>query len=85
MMVTIIEPKIEEKTQLGDSGRDRKCSGCPRCKDPDPGICPTYHPETPGVHPVCKWCGHCVLRGSHIDDAEDVKSGRYSKRNDYLN
>lgn len=61
------------------------CEGCPRCTNPEGPWCQTNHPETPGVHPLCHWCKHCVLRGTHVDDAEDVRAGNYASRNDYLN
>lgn len=81
-MVTVTETETKPEVQTGGTGRDRKCPGCPRCKDSQAPLCGSYHPETPGVHPVCKWCGHCVLRGTHIDDAEDVRDGRFSNRPD---
>ena len=51
---------------------DRWCEGCPRCTDPDAGFCKTQHERFGILHSVCKRCGHCVWRGTHVDKAEDL-------------
>ena len=58
--------------------RERHCDGCPRCQDPAAPWCSTQHenlnyPGYRGFHPVCKRCGHCVKRGTHVDKAEDLR------------
>lgn len=35
-------------------------------------MCNIPHPKFADRHPVCKVCGHCVLRGQHQDDASDL-------------
>ena len=50
-----------------------RCDGCPRCSDADSGFCKQPHPQYRGLHPVCMTCGHCVLRGKHRDDAQDLE------------
>jgi len=35
-------------------------------------LCPQYHQDFGGLHPVCKVCRHCVLRGKHQDDGSDL-------------
>ena len=82
--MVMLDTRPLEQTMTG-SGDPRMCEGCPRCQDVNAPWCPAHHPETPGVHPICKWCHHCVLRGSHVDDAEDVRDGRFAGRNDYMN
>lgn len=81
-MTTTKTHPVEQSQAGGNLGH---CTGCPRCQDANAPWCPSSHPETPGVHPLCKLCGHCVLRGSHADDAEDVRSGKFAGRKDYLN
>ena len=82
--MVLVQEDVVVHSQTGDDSPGY-CEGCPRCQKPEGSWCSSYHQETPGVHPICKWCGHCVLRGKHIDDATDVRDGRYSGRNDYLN
>ena len=65
--VTSADPDMEVGLGVG-----RYCDGCPRCKDSDAGFCKTQH-QFGILHPVCKVCGHCVLRGTHIDNGEDVR------------
>ena len=77
-MTTITRPKTERSSGAGYA----RCRGCPRCQDPDAPLCSGYHPESPGLHPVCKACRHCVLRGSHQDDAQDVREGQYAGQPD---
>ena len=67
-MVTVLEPR----TQTGQGTGHRKCDGCPRCERPDSPTCNIPHPKFANRHPVCKVCGHCVLRGQHQDDASDL-------------
>lgn len=64
----------QERTnvQTGSGSGYRRCEGCPRCRDSSVATCPTPHPEFNGLHPVCKVCGHCVLRGKHQDSGEDL-------------
>ena len=31
------------------------------------------HPQYNNLHPVCRKCGHCVLRGKHSDDTSDLE------------
>ena len=52
--------------------RQGRCEGCPRCDEPASGFCKIPHPKYQNRHPVCKVCGHCVLRGNHMDDASDL-------------
>ncbi len=67
---------VLEQSQAGT--RERWCDGCPRCQDPSAAWCSEYHgnsshPKYAGFHPVCKRCGHCVKRGTHVDKAEDLR------------
>ncbi len=69
--------KAPEKSTSGTSGFSGlggKCQGCPRCQDSSAGWCPggenhTQYNEqrgnSPNLHPVCRVCGHCWLRGEH--------------------
>ena len=50
-----------------------KCPGCPRCQDPQSPTCQIQHPKFANLHPVCKTCQHCVLRGKHQDEAPDLE------------
>ena len=68
-MVTTLE---QPKTQSGSGAGHRYCEGCPRCQDPSAPLCSIQHPKFAPTHPVCKVCGHCVLRGKHADDASDL-------------
>ena len=47
----------------------------PRCQDAaTAGFCKQIHkPEYGNLHPVCRRCGHCVLRGQHNDDTSDLE------------
>ena len=67
-MTTVLEPR----TQTGQGTGHRSCDGCPRCENPDSSMCTIPHPKYQNRHPVCKVCGHCVLRGQHQDDAQDL-------------
>ena len=69
-MTTVLERETE--TRQGGGGAGRSCDGCPRCQDANAGFCPQQHEKFAGRHPVCKRCGHCVLRGRHDDDASDL-------------
>ena len=72
-MVTVLEnPQTTVQPQAGVGGHTGRCEDCPRCQDPQAGLCTYYHRQFNGLHPVCKVCGHCVLRGSHDDDASDL-------------
>ncbi len=51
----------------------RYCDGCPRCTEDETSLCKDRHPEFNGFHPVCKRCGHCVLRGQHNDNMDDLR------------
>ena len=41
--------------------------------DDSAGFCKQSHPRYNGLHPVCRVCGHCALRGSHSDDISDLQ------------
>jgi hypothetical protein len=49
------------------------CDGCPRRQDPEAEFCRMPHPQHSGLHPVCKSCGHCVLRGGDDDDISKLE------------
>lgn len=70
-MTTVME-RPETLTQAGGANRYGRCDGCPRCDDPNSGTCRIPHPKYQNRHPVCRACGHCVLRGNHRDDASDL-------------
>jgi len=59
--------------QTTDYISERRCEGCPRCQDPNAGFCKLSHPKWKNLHPICRRCGHCVLRGSHVDNTDDLK------------
>ena len=67
-MTTLLEPQT--RRSQGTTGRH--CPGCPRCQDDNAGFCRTPHPQFSNLHPVCRRCGHCVLRGRHDDDTSDL-------------
>ena len=63
-MVTETLPTLGNRTASDNA--DGLCAGCPRCIDPSAVWCGLRHPvEYKGLHPVCKICGHCWLRGKH--------------------
>ena len=68
---TITRPETEYSQMAGG----RSCEGCPRCQDAaNAGFCKqTHNPEYGNLHPVCRSCGHCVLRGQHNDDTSDLE------------
>lgn len=68
MVTTLTRPEV----QTGSGSGYRYCDGCPRCQKPNAPLCSTPHPQFNGLHPVCKVCGHCVLRGKHNDPADDL-------------
>ena len=73
-------PKADIYTIEGISIRNGKCDGCPRCnpKVPaDSAWCAIQHPRWAPLHPVCRLCGHCVLRGKHDDDLKVHFPGKY--------
>ena len=70
MTTTLERTSTEQASGVAGGGY---CDGCPRCRDPKASWCQQPHPEYNGLHPVCKVCGHCVLRGTHKDDASDLK------------
>ena len=72
MVTTLERPETITKPQAGGGAGYGHCDGCPRCQDAKAGYCPNTHHEFGGRHPVCKICGHCVLRGEHEDDADDL-------------
>ena len=75
MTTTLTRPETEySQSQSGMAG-GRSCEGCPRCKDAaNAGFCKQIHkPEYGNLHPVCRRCGHCVLRGQHNDDTSDLE------------
>ena len=65
--------QIIERTSTDKTTKGRYCEGCPRCTDADAGFCPTNHVAYNRLHPVCKRCGHCVMRGKHDDNTSDIK------------
>ena len=73
MTTTITRPGTEAEYSQMAGGRS--CEGCPRCKDAaNAGFCKqTHNPEYGNLHPVCRSCGHCVLRGQHNDDTSDLE------------
>ena len=68
-MVSIL---LEADTQTKQGSNSRNCDGCPRCDDSGSKMCNIPHPKYGNRHPICKICGHCVLRGRHQDDAADL-------------
>ena len=70
MVTTLEKPAV--RTQTGSGSGYSSCDGCPRCQRPDAGFCSNPHPQFNNLHPVCKSCGHCVLRGEHNDSADDL-------------
>ena len=71
-MTTVLERQPQTVVQPGHGNRQGRCDGCPRCDDPNAGFCRIPHVKYQNRHPVCKVCGHCVLRGNHLDDASDL-------------
>ena len=69
MMVTV----TDKDTQRSQGTGGRFCEGCPRCTDESVGFCKQSHPQYNNLHPVCRVCGHCALRGSHSDDTSDLQ------------
>ena len=67
-MVTV----LDRETQRSQSTGGRYCEGCPRCTDDPSQMCKQPHPQYQNLHPVCRRCGHCVLRGEHSDDTSDL-------------
>ncbi len=78
MVTTLTRP--ETQTGAGSGSGYRSCDGCPRCQNPNAGFCSNPHPQFNGLHPVCKVCGHCVLRGEHNDSGDDLDdlAGRFN-------
>ena len=70
-MVTVLDPE----TRQAQGSRGRYCEGCPKCNDDPSSFCKQPHPQHNNLHPVCRRCGHCVLRGSHDDDTSDLLPG----------
>ena len=64
--------RTRSKPASGPGNYDGVCEGCPRCNDAQAPWCSTHHEKFAGMHPRCKTCGHCVMRGSHSDDAQDL-------------
>ncbi len=63
----------EQETRVSQGSGGRYCEGCPRCQDDGAGFCTMRHPQYNNLHPVCRRCGHCVLRGKHSDDISDLE------------
>ena len=63
----------EQETRVSQGSGGRYCEGCPRCQDDGAGFCTMRHPQYNNLHPVCRRCGHCVLRGKHNDDISDLE------------
>ena len=74
MTTTLTRPETEYSQTAGG----RSCESCPRCQDAaNAGFCKqTHNPEYGNLHPVCRSCGHCVLRGQHNDDTSDLEQDR---------
>ena len=68
-MTTVTERETRAVNMAG--GGD--CSGCPRCRDDGAGFYRMPHPQYNGLHPVCRTCGHCVLKGEHDDDISGLQ------------
>ena len=64
-MTTTLKQPETACSQMAGGGR---CKGCPRCRDANAGFCKQVHPRHGNLHPICKICDHCVLRGLHDDD-----------------
>lgn len=79
MTTTVAEPTPLAETQVEQGSSYRWCEGCPRCQDSNAGFCKQGHANLSyakrfwPLHPVCRRCGHCVLRGSHADDISDLE------------
>ena len=71
-MVTVLDRETATVTERSQDTTGRHCAGCPRCND-DPSMCKQPHPQYRNLHPVCRRCGHCVLRGKHSDDTSDLE------------
>ena len=71
-MTTVLERPPLPVLQPAHSSRQGRCDGCPRCDDPKPVSAASPTRSTRIAIPVCKVCGHCVLRGNHLDDAADL-------------
>ena len=69
--MTTATPDTERQVSHFAGGGE--CDGCPRCKDSEAGFCKQRHPKWSNLHPVCRTCGHCVLRGTHRDNIDDLK------------
>ena len=69
MTTTLTRPETAQSQMAGGGN----CEGCPRCQDATAGFCKQPHPRYGNLHPVCKTCGHCVLRGRHNDDTSDLE------------
>ena len=65
--------KTEEDTKTEFTVGRRKCPGCPRCNDGTWCKGDPDHQRWNNLHPICKVCGHCVLRGTHLDDITDLQ------------
>ena len=63
---------MDRETRRSQSTGGRYCEGCPRCTDDPSQMCKQPHPQYRNLHPVCRRCGHCVLRGKHSDDTSDL-------------
>ena len=63
---------LDRETQKAPPSSGRYCDGCPRCTGDPSLFCTQRHEKFGNLHPVCKRCGHCVLRGSHDDDISDL-------------
>ena len=71
-MTTTALPETTVGTRDAEANAPNKCQGCPRCRNANAGTCNIPHPQYRYTHPVCKVCGHCVLRGKHLDDGDDI-------------
>ena len=74
-MTTVVErmaPSQFTREYMADSGNSHRCEGCPRCKNGEVGLCTLMHPNYAPMHPLCRLCHHCVLRGRHDDTVDDL-------------
>ena len=78
MVTTLTRP--ETQTGAGSGSGYRSCDGVRAARIPTRGSALTRIRSLNGLHPVCKVCGHCVLRGKHNDPGDDLDdlAGRFN-------
>ena len=57
-------------TRQGPAVGSGKCANCSKCQDGS--FCSQRHPQYDNLHPLCRKCKHCALRGKHDEDASDL-------------